>query len=764
MKIIFKIAKAELQVLFFSPIAWFILILFTFTASTDLVGILKQLVQNIAMGYPLNNLTNTFFSGWNGIFSSVQGNLYLFMPLLTMNLMSREFSSGSIKLLYSSPVTNSQIILGKYLSVVIYILVLMAVLVSYIVWGAVKIDHFNYGLVFSGLLGIFLLTCAYAVIGLFMSSLTSYQVVAAVGTLTILTILSMISSWGQSIAFVRDLTYWLSMPGRSTQFVRGMISTENVLYFILVIILFLSMAILRLQSLRTSKPTWVVVSQYAGIWIAALTIGYISSQPVAKKYYDATATKINTITPHSQDIVNRLDGKVTITTYVNLLDPHFWVGMPEHLNEDRKLFEQYLRFKPDMKMKYVYYYHEAENDDFNERFPDLTTEEKFNKIIEINDYDPKMFLPPEEFEKLGVDLSGEAYRFVREIEYNGRKTFLRIFDDNMKFPSEAEITAALKRLVMDLPMVGFLKGHGARPTDHYGERAYSMFAQMKNFRHSLINQGFAYSDVSIDQEIPEDVNILVVGELREALSDEELARIQRYIDRGGNLLITSEPGRQEIMNPIAEMVGARFSPGCLVRPTTEYSADLVMGWPTRASRDLSFRFGELRGYGYGLAMPGVTSVEYDESKGFEMTSLLKTDTLGVWNELETTDFLNDSVRVNPAAGEVEKSYDVAIALSRKVGERTQKVIVVGDADCISNGEVTRQRAGINAYNYYMIIGSFDWFSDGEVPIDVRRPESPDKNMVITDSTVLFAKLIFVWLIPGLMLLTAIFIWLRRRGR
>lgn len=764
MKIILKIAKAELQVLFYSPIAWLILILFTFTASTDLVGILKQLVQNIAMGYPLHDLTSYIYSGWEGIYNHAQGNLYLYMPLLTMNLMSREYSSGSIKLLYSSPITNAQIILGKYLSVVVYILVLVGILAIYAIWGAVKIEHFNYELILSGLLGIFLLTCAYAVIGLFMSSLTSYQVVAAVGTLTILTILSMVSGWGQSIAFVRDLTYWLSMPGRSSEFIQGMISTENVLYFIIVIVLFLSMAILRLQSLRTSKPTWVVVSQYAGIWIVALTLGYISSQPAVKKYYDATTTKSNTITPHSQDIVNRLDGKVTITSYVNLLDPHFWIGMPERINEDRKLFEQYLRFKPDMKLKYVYYYHEANNPSFDQRFPDLTTEEKFNKIVEINSYNPKMFLTPDEFSKLGVDLSGEAYRFVREIEYDGKKTFLRIFDDNMIFPSESEITAALKRLVMDLPMVGFLTGRGARPTDHYTERAYSMFAQMKNFRHSLINQGFAYSNVSIDQDIPEDINILVIGELRETLTDEELGRIKSYIDRGGNLLITSDPSRQEVMNPIVEMLGVKFSAGQVVHPTVEYSADLVLGTPTVESQSLSYMFGRLRSYGYGVAMSGATSIDYTTDKGFDVVSLLKTDSVGVWNELETTDFLNDSVRLNPSVGEVEQSYDLAIALTRKVGDKTQKIIVAGDADCISNGEVMRDRPGVKAFNYYMILGAFDWFSDGEVPIDVRRPDSPDKHMEVSEHTVTIAKLIFVWGLPGLMLLIAIFIWLRRRGR
>lgn len=764
MKIILKIAKAELQMIFYSPIAWLILILFTFTASTDLVGLLKGLVQTVAMGYPLTGLTLKLYSGWDGIFTGVQGNLYLFLPLLTMNLMSRELNSGSIKLLYSSPITNTQIILGKYLAMVVYALILMLVLVMYATWGAFKIESFNYELILSGLLGLFLLTCAYASIGLFMSSLTSYQVVAAIGTLTIFTILSMISSWGQNIAFVRDLTYWLSMTGRSTEFVQGMISTENVLYFLLVIALFLSMAILRLQSRRTIKPTWMVVAQYVGVWVVALIIGYGSAQPALKKYYDATTTKRNTITPKSQEIVSKLDGKVTITSYVNLLDQHFWIGMPERINEDRKLFEQYLRFKPDMKLKYVYYYHDVDNPSFDEHFPNLTTEEKFKKMIEINNFDPDMFLTPDEFSKLGVDLSGESYRFVRQIEYDGKKTFLRIFDDNQIFPSEAEITAALKHLVMDLPNVGFVSGHGARATDNFGERAYSMFAQMHNFRHSLINQGFSYTNVTVDKEIPEDVDILVIAELRKPLSENELANIKSYIDRGGNLFIAGEPSRQEIMNPIAELVGAKFAEGTIVRPTVEYPADLTLALPTKEAGKLTYWFGQLAQYGYGITMPGAVEVTHDSASEFQAVPLLQTDSIGYWNEFQTTDFLNDSTTLDASVGEQEGVYNVALALSRPFGDRTQKIIVVGDADCISNGEVTRARPGINAFNYYMITGSFSWLSDNEVPIDVRRPDTPDNNMEISDTTVSVANAIFVWALPGLMLIVALFIWLRRRGR
>ena len=68
------------------------------------------------------------FAGWRGMFTAMQQYLYLYIPLLTMGLMSRELNSGSIKLLYSSPVTNTQIILGKYLSMMIYNLVLPSIL------------------------------------------------------------------------------------------------------------------------------------------------------------------------------------------------------------------------------------------------------------------------------------------------------------------------------------------------------------------------------------------------------------------------------------------------------------------------------------------------------------------------------------------------------------------------------------------------------------------------------------------------------------
>ena len=142
----------------------------------------------------------------------------------------------------------------------------------------------------TGLLGIYLLICAYASIGLFMSSVTSYQVVAAMGTLAIFALLNVMKSVGQSIDLVREITYWLSIDGRCDQFVRGMICSEDVLYFLIVIVLFLTLSIVRLGAIRQKAPWQASLGKYVGIVILAIGIGFLSSRPTLKCFYDATAT------------------------------------------------------------------------------------------------------------------------------------------------------------------------------------------------------------------------------------------------------------------------------------------------------------------------------------------------------------------------------------------------------------------------------------------------------------------------------------------
>lgn len=764
MKMIYRIARTEMQTLFYSPVAWLIIVIFTFQVGMYFSDIFGEMVRNQELGYTLRSVTLNVFSGRFGLFTAVQQYLYFYIPLLTMGLMSRELGSGSIKLLYSSPVTNVQIILGKFLSMMFYGLILMFILLIFGIYGAFTIKMVDFPVVLSGILGLYLLTCAYAAIGLFMSSLTSYQVVAAMGTLAVLAVLNFVGNMWQEIEFVRDITYWLAINGRAAEFINGLICSEDLLYFLIVIVLFLTLAVLRLKSIRQKSSAVISFGKYVGVICLAMFLGYLSSRPKLMGFYDTTRTKVRTLTPNSQEIVSKMEGGLTITTYTNLLDEYYSVALPRYVNQDLERFKQYTRFKPEIKMKYVYYYDKADNPQLDRRFPELNDRERMIKIANSWDLDTNMFLTPEQVRQK-INLEPENNRFVRHLKREtGEETFLRIFDDMYRHPFESEITAAFKRLVMQLPVVGFIKGHGERDCVREGDRDYNRFAQDKPFRYSLINQGFDFEEITLNREIPDHLAILVLADVRTPLSPEEMQRLNRYIEKGGNLLIAGEPRRQEVMNPIIQSLGVQFMPGRLVRPSENFQSDFIIARPTAEAGELSYEFKNMIDRERVLTMPGCMGLEYAEDKGFRVTPLFVSDTVGGWNEVETTDFVDDTVRLNSAVGEVERKHVTALALSREVGNKQQKIVILGDADCISNGEISISRKNVRAANYSLISGSFFWMSDEEVPIDVRRPTAPDNAVNIGDTGMYISKIGFMGCLPVILAVIAIFIWVRRRGR
>lgn len=158
LKIIMRIARTDLAILFYSPIAWFILIVFSFLTTSSFTS----LMENIVTDYDLSggkevSLSGICFLGSYGFLSSVVSNIYIYIPLLTMGLISRETASGSIKLAYSSPVTSGQIVLGKYLAAIGFGCCLMLVPIASAIYGSLVIPSFDWAPVLVALLNMRLL-------------------------------------------------------------------------------------------------------------------------------------------------------------------------------------------------------------------------------------------------------------------------------------------------------------------------------------------------------------------------------------------------------------------------------------------------------------------------------------------------------------------------------------------------------------------------------------------------------------------------------
>ncbi|MBO9153603.1 Gldg family protein [Chitinophaga sp. GCM10012297] len=766
MRQIYKIAKAELYTLFYSPIAWMILVIFAFQTAFVFSGVLQELTRYQELVDGVGAGTYGLFGSQVALFPAVQGYLYLYMPLLTMGLMSRELSSGSVKLLYSSPLTSSQIIAGKFLAMMLYSLLMIGILLVYVVFAGTRVENFSWQEASSGLLGLYMLMCAYSAIGLFMSCLTGYPVVAALGTLVLLALLNYIGKVWQSVEFVRDLTYWLSISGRSGTLIAGLIGSEDVLYFLIIMGLFLSLAVLRLQASRAHASFASVWSKYSLVLVIALALGYLTSRPVMKVYYDATETKRNTLTPNSQDVVRKMTGGLTITTYVNLLDREAFNGLPAQVNEDKDRFSHYLRFKPETKFRYVYYYDQSVNPAF--RSPkepkDQPLAEQAKKRAEVMDIDVDMFLTPEEIKKK-IDLSAEGNTFVRVIEReNGQKSFLRLYNDMMKFPNEGEITAAFKRMVMKLPRIGFLEG-GRRLE---GDRAkdYTLFSSERTFRYSLTNQGSDVEtlDLSGDKQIPEDMDIIVIADLKEAPDSNVRKKIDAYIAAGGNLVVTLKPG-SEVMEDFIAQFGLKTVPGQLVQPKLDVAGNVVICVPTKEGKAMAEIFDNMDKRGQWVGMVNSAGLEKAEDKGFKFTPIISSrDTMKTWNELQTIDFVNDSATLDPATGEHQGTFVTMMGLSRQVGKKEQRIVVLGDADCISNAGMTPPIRRYGASNFTLIPGMFHWLSYGTVPVDVSRPAPTDNQLHMKKNGAKAAKTILMWVWPGIILLAGAILLIRRRRK
>lgn len=770
MKTILNIAKTELKTLFYSPIAWLILIIFTIQANITFLDLFELLLKFADSGRSSSDITTRIFTepmGARTVFIKIQNTLFLYIPLLTMGLMSREISSGSIKLLFSSPVSSHQIVFGKYFAMLFYGLVLIGILSLSVIFGSMGVKNLDVPYLLSGLLGIYLLICAYAAIGLFMSALTSYQVVAAFSTLALLGALNYVGTVGQSIAFVRELTYWLSMSGRAETMISGLITSEDGIYFLIVVAIFLGFTIVKLEAGRIRKK-WVNFGRYALILLIGIVGGFVFSRPTIKSYWDVTANKHNTLREKSQGIVKNIDGKLTITTYVNILGYRMFFGVPIRVKMDMERFEKYIRFKPDIELKYVYYWDTPSNNPYiYSRYPDDSEAQIAKKVADLYDIDFDEVLDPDQVKDIG--LKEEDNAFVRLVEHeNGQKTFLRIFDDMEVMPGEKEITVALKRVDKKSIKVGFLTGHGEREVYSTGDGDYSRVSVLKTYREALINNGFDFEEINLlEGHIPANIDILVVADAKEALSELEQDRLYSYIDNGGNLLIAAEPDRREHMAPLAKHIGVEFNDGVIVEPSENFSPALVINnLSPKIPEEISYVFESMATRNEKVTTLEGMGLDYDlaKEKGYAVTPLLQTKWRGCWNELESTNFEGDSLVQNSALGEIQKPYEMAVALSKQKAGKVQRIVVLGDADCWSNSEAFMQREGLQTNNPRFVMGIFEWLSNSEFPVDVRKPQFQDNGFKISQSTIKIWKIVLVWLFPLGIAIAYLSIWLTRRKK
>lgn len=224
---ILSVARKELRSYFNSPIAYLAVVSFLVFTSVWLFYITEFVAQDVAT-----------LRGYFGIMPLV---FIVLLPALTMRSWAEESKSGTAELLLTLPLRDTALVLGKFVGAVVLLLV-MLLLTVFVPLTVSPLGDFGRGQVVGEYIGIFLLGLAGISIGQFVSSFSRNQISAFILSAIALLTLTLVSQ----VNTIVDLPTWLSaainyvsLQHHFQSFVKGVVDTRDVIYFVVMTALFL---------------------------------------------------------------------------------------------------------------------------------------------------------------------------------------------------------------------------------------------------------------------------------------------------------------------------------------------------------------------------------------------------------------------------------------------------------------------------------------------------------------------------------------------
>lgn len=408
---------------------------------------------------------------------------------------------------------------------------------------------------------------------------------------------------------------------------------------------------------------------------------------------DITKNAGNTLSTVSQKLLATLPDKVHITAYVKK-------GLPIRL-QIAQLVNRYTRHKKNVTLSFV-------------------------------DPDTK----PEKARELNIGAEGLVL-----IDYQGRT-------EKLSFIDESSLTNAILQLAKaEERQVTFLAGHGERSPEGIANFDYGQFEKELNRRkirsHSV--------NLAIVPAIPDNSALLVMSTPSVPLLPGEIELIKSYLQRGGNLLLLSDPGNRHF-DPLLSYLGLMQLPGTTVDATTNL---YKISDPTFIIASEYTQHPITRNFQLITLFPAATGFEIGDETEFLSIPLLNSSAKS-WTE---TGSLSGKIRFEPDSDERQGPITFAYALTRGLETDTeQRVVVVGDSDFLANAYIG------NVGNLDLGLRMINWLAHDDRFIDIPAKSTPDKSLQLTKTSVAVIGFGFLIVLPLLLAGTGFFIWRRRRRR
>ncbi|MGH8517730.1 MAG: GldG family protein, partial [Panacagrimonas sp.] len=316
-----------------------------------------------------------------------------------------------------------------------------------------------------------------------------------------------------------------------------------------------------------------------------------------------------------------------------------------------------------------------------------------------------------------------------------------------------------------------LEGHGERgigDAEQHGYAEFANFLRDKGLKVQALN-------LATTPRVPDNTAVLVLAAPERPLLAGEVKLIEEYVQAGGNLLWLADPDTAPGLKPVADRLGITWQDGYAVFPEYEL---LGTGHPGIFAA-LDYPANPVtRGLDLVTLFPLVRSLVTNEKTdgGWNAQPLL-TSSPEAW--LETQPISEDGVSLDPKAGDIAGPLTIGLTLTRerpdpsapppapaaKEGEpakpaptRQQRVVLVGDADFISDGSLGKlgnQQLGLNIVQ---------WLASRDSQLDIDVPKAPDTNLFLPNWAIVLIGGGFVIVLPLLLIGIGVTRWILRRRR
>lgn len=231
------IMQRELMSLFYSPIAYVVIAFFLV-----LMGVITLVTGNFAPGQPAT-LRN--------FFGFAPYLLAIIVPAITMRLISEEYRSGTIETLMTAPISDAEMVIGKYLASLVFYTIMLAGTGIYLV-VMMMYGNPDLGASVASYLGLLLVGAAFLGVGLLTSSLSRNQIVAwMLGTVPLMLLVWFAQAMvARTDGWMRDVLQRINIDRHLDQFNRGLVTVEGAVFFLAIAGLFVFLSVKVVESKR----------------------------------------------------------------------------------------------------------------------------------------------------------------------------------------------------------------------------------------------------------------------------------------------------------------------------------------------------------------------------------------------------------------------------------------------------------------------------------------------------------------------------------